>query len=1019
MAAGKPKNYIYIILVVIFILTFGAVVFIVQYQTNSIVTALTLDRVHTANRSLVNYLSELEERLIMRAGVISGDEAVIENVKTRDYFALKRYLTNFAQGMDFSSICDAQGIVLVRSHNDISGDNLSYLKAVSAALNTSEAATSIERIDINNSLLSIYASVPIFDNDVLIGLVNMIYDLENHEYVDIFKERTGCEATIFHYNDRVSTTITDESGLRISDSKTYEFISEIVINKREEYLGQLNLYNSTYGVCYSPLFVDGEVIGMLFTGVDIKSTLASQRTMNLWIIFAVIIGLVTSVTFFIITSRIAKRYADLSEKQLNQQILMADLSRTFLTDTVTDSLITKTLKMVGEFMDVSQMLFFRVKDDGITLTCCNEWLNPKFNITSRIGGKMQLKEPMLSIIKNLMPGNGKDSCLSSNDPVVREAMSPYRVSFVNYITTPVFIKGEMIGAIDFSKEGVTHAWGDSDISLATLFASTMSGVFEREVMGRRTSIVENSPIMIFYSDTEYKVAYANPAAETVTGYTLSELYEGGFELILDEQSMDELKKIHFPKILKKRTVRHTVNLICKDGQVRILDVTGFLLKDGMVAAICMDLTETRALEAQLIMAKEKAEQASRSKGMFLSNMSHEMRTPMNAIIGMTAIAKKADNAERRHYALEKVEESATHLLGIINDVLDMSKIEANKLELASVHFEIRSLLQKAVSFVRLRMNEKTQKFSLNVKNNVPFHYIGDDQRLTQVLTNLLSNAAKFTPEGGEINLIVSLIREENGICELCFEVADTGIGISSEQQEKIFKVFEQAESGTTRKYGGTGLGLAISKRIVESMGGKISIDSELGKGSRFTFTVKLEQASNYSDEPETDDGEDSLEDINNIFAGSRLLIAEDIDINREILFSLLENTGLIIDTAENGREALEKITSSPGYYDLILMDVQMPEMDGLEATRKIREYEDRTVSFAVSETQKYPRKRIPIIAMTANVFKEDIDNCIHAGMDDHIGKPIDMGTVYDKLRKYLYAGDKKNSMQTESLHAVY
>jgi len=989
MAAGKSRNYIYFILVIIFILTFGAVIYIVQYQTNSIVTELTLNRVHTANRSLVNYISELEERLVMRAGVISSDEAVIENVKTRDYDALKRYLSNFAQGMDFSSICDAQGIVLARSHNNIIGDNISYFKAVASALSTGAASTSIEKLDINNSLLSIYASVPIYENEIITGFVNMIYDLENHEYIDIFKERTGCEATIFYNNERVSTTITDESGLRFTGSKAYDFISDIVINKREEYLGHLNLYNSTYGVCYSPLIVDDEVIGMLFTGVDIKSTLASQLTMNLWIIFAVIVGLVTSAAFFIITGKIAKKYAYLSERQLNQQILMADLSRSFLTDTDTDTLITKTLKMVGEFMNVSQMLFFWLNEDGVTLVCRNEWINPAFNGVSRIGSSLHLNEPLLSIGKNLKPGSGRNSCLSSNDPFIREAMAPYRISLSNYITTPVFVKGELMGAIDFSKECSCRSWGDGDISLATLFASVLSGVFEREVMGRRTSIVENSPLMIFYSDTSGKMAYANPAVTAVTGYTLAELYEGGFNLIFDEQSRRELLEIHFPKILKKSTIKHSSNLICKNGRIRFLEITGFVLKDGMVAAICMDLTEIRALEAELIMAKETAEQASRAKSMFLSNMSHEMRTPMNAIIGMAAIAKKASDEERRNYALGKVEESSAHLLGIINDILDMSKIEANKLELTSVHIDLRNLMQKAVSFVRLHMDEKKHKFFMNVENNVPFFYFGDDQRLTQVLTNLLSNAAKFTPEDGEISVCISLNSEENGICELCFKVADSGIGISAEQQQKIFKTFEQAESGTTRKYGGTGLGLAISKRIVEMMGGQITVDSELGKGSIFTFTIKLKYNNDFSSLPESNKSEETI-NLGNAFAGKKLLLAEDIEINREILISLLENSGLIIDTAENGREALEKIISVPGAYDIVFMDMQMPEMDGLEATRKIREYENKTA-----------RKRIPIIAMTANVFKEDIENCILAGMDDHIGKPIDIGNVFEKLKKYL------------------
>ncbi|MCL2443555.1 MAG: ATP-binding protein, partial [Treponema sp.] len=709
---------------------------------------------------------------------------------------------------------------------------------------------------------------------------------------------------------------------------------------------------------------------MLFTGVDISSTLTSQRTMNIWIIFALLLGFAGSAAFFVITNKIYKKYILHSEKQLNQQVLMADISRSFLTDEDTETLITRTLQMVGEFMNVSQMLFLWLKDDGFTLVCRNEWMNPKLNIESRIGSNLPLKEPMISMVKKLIPGKGKDSCWSSDNPVIKKAMAPYRVNFQNYITTPVFIKGEMIGAIDFSKEGVPQAWNDSEISLATLFASTLSGVFEREAMGRRTSIVENSPIIIFYSDNKGNMAYANPAASKITGYTISELYEGGFDLIMSENDLRLIKEEYIPLAIKEGVIKSEVELICKNGNKRIMEVTSFVLKDGMIAAICMDLTDIRALELELLNAKENAEHASRAKGEFLSNMSHEMRTPMNAIIGMIEVAKKTTDHNRKSDALNKVEESSKHLLGIINDILDMSKIEANKLELAKIEFDLRALLHKTNTLIRIRMDEKNLKFSMNLASDVPFYYIGDDQRLTQVLINLLSNAVKFTPKDGEIKLNVSLL-EGNGYCRLQFEVADNGIGISPEQQKKIFNAFEQAENGTTRKYGGTGLGLSISKRIIELMGGEIFVDSQLGKGSRFVFTANLLRNRNedFIHRADNHKENDSM-DVINKFTGRKMLLAEDIEINREIVISLLEDTGLNIDIAENGKQALDKITAAYDSYNMIFMDVQMPEMDGLEATRRIREFE-----VDLESKNSNTHKHIPIVAMTANVFKDDIDKC--------------------------------------------
>ena len=385
--------------------------------------------------------------------------------------------------------------------------------------------------------------------------------------------------------------------------------------------------------------------------------------------------------------------------------------------------------------------------------------------------------------------------------------------------------------------------------------------------------------------------------------------------------------------------------------------------------------------------------ASQAKSDFLSNMSHEMRTPMNAIIGMTTIGMKASDIERKNYALKKIEAASTHLLGIISDVLDMSKIEADKLELSFIEFNFKEMLQNAISVINFRVEEKRQSFLVNVDSRMPQFIIGDDQRLTQVIMNLLSNAVKFTPEDGEISLDASILEEIDDVCELRFKVTDTGIGIFDEQQKRLFQAFEQAERGTSRKFGGTGLGLSISKRIVELMGGEIWVESEPGKGSSFIFTVKMKRVEKQTnlqqgiDESGQRDAAD--EDKISVFPDSTILIVEDVEINREILISLLEGTELNISCAENGREAVEMIKAEPDKYDLVFMDMQMPEMDGLEASRIIR-------ALPLQRDRK-----LPIIAMTANVFKSDIDECLAAGMDDHIGKPLNIEEVLKYLHKYL------------------
>ncbi|MDR3294615.1 MAG: response regulator [Clostridiales Family XIII bacterium] len=520
----------------------------------------------------------------------------------------------------------------------------------------------------------------------------------------------------------------------------------------------------------------------------------------------------------------------------------------------------------------------------------------------------------------------------------------------------------------------------------------------------------------------------------------------------------------------------------------------------------------------LIKAREDALSSTQAKSDFLANMSHEIRTPINAVIGMTAIGKTSSDVERKDYAFLKIEEASAHLLGVINDILDMSKIEANKFELSSTEFSFEKMLRRVINVVNFRADEKRQKFTVHIDNAIPDALIGDDQRLAQVIANLLGNAVKFTPERGSANLSAYFVKEEQRLCTIQIEVSDTGIGISEAQQARLFHSFEQAESGTSRKFGGTGLGLAISRRIVEMMGGEIWVESELEKGATFVFTVQIlrsgKRRASLLDpalKPENirvlaadhdpdirkyfedlalrmgilcdtaADGAGALAlmeghgaysicfadwkmpgmdgvaltrrikrldpklpvvlmlsaaewgsieseaksagvdrfllrplfpsaiaDLINECVGAgklapmedpaqktdcfqsyRLLLVDDMATNREIVTVLLKPTLLKIDCAENGAVAVQMFRDAPDRYDMVFMDVQMPEMDGYEATRQIRAVDVPAA------------KQIPIIAMTANVFREDVERCLAAGMDDHMGKPLDFDDVLAKLRTYL------------------
>jgi len=402
--------------------------------------------------------------------------------------------------------------------------------------------------------------------------------------------------------------------------------------------------------------------------------------------------------------------------------------------------------------------------------------------------------------------------------------------------------------------------------------------------------------------------------------------------------------------------------------------------EAELAALRQELDETNAglivLHRELTTAMAAAEDATRAKSAFLANMSHEIRTPLNGVIGMIELLLATElDAEQRHYA-ETARASGEALLTVINDILDFSKIEAGKMDLELVDFDLKATVQEAVDVVSVRADDKGLELSTIVEPGVPDAVRGDPGRVRQVLLNLLSNAVKFT-EGGRVMVHVEAktAASDNDEVALRFEVSDTGIGIAPADQMRLFESFSQADASTTRRYGGTGLGLAISKQLVELMGGSMGVESELGRGTTFWFTIQLGRAAGPLSSTGTGP---ALDELVGAIAGTRLLVVEDNAVNQQVAVGMLERLGFVVDVAGNGREAVDAVAARA--YGAVLMDCQMPEMDGYEATAEIRRREPAGT-------------HVPIIAMTASAMSGDEERALAAGMDGYVTKPVKFGEL--------------------------
>ncbi len=521
--------------------------------------------------------------------------------------------------------------------------------------------------------------------------------------------------------------------------------------------------------------------------------------------------------------------------------------------------------------------------------------------------------------------------------------------------------------------------------------------------------VEQSPESVIITNLEAEIEYVNEAFTRITGYRREEVIGKNPRLLRSGKTPHATFSAMWRALLHGRPWKGEFINQRKDGAefVEFAFVTPIRQPDGLIThyvAVKEDITEKKRtgeeldryrhhLEelvatrtAELSQAKAAAEAANQAKSAFLANMSHEIRTPMNAIVGLSHLLRHDDATPRQAERLGKIDSAARHLLSIINDILDLSKIEAGKFELEQTDFTLDEVLDHVRSLIAESARAKNLRVEIDA-GDTPRWLRGDPTRLRQALLNYAGNAVKFT-DSGVITLRARQVGQDDGAgggVTLRFEVEDTGVGIQPEQLARLFEPFEQGDTSTTRRHGGTGLGLAITRQLARFMGGEAGGESSPGHGSRFWFTARLEPGRGImSARPRLTD-HDAEASLRARHAGARLLLVEDNAINREVALDLLQGAGLTVETAENGRVALDMARA--GRFDLVLMDVQMPEMDGLSATRALRDLPGW--------------ERVPVLAMTANAFERDRRECLAAGMNDFVAKPVDPDALYATLIKWL------------------
>jgi len=981
-------------------------------------------KVEVAINVVYHEIAEMQAKALLAVLTMSSNQDLIDALSDNDQEKATQTASalQVMSALDYCMIIDKNGTILARTDDpDNTGINFALMPHVSSALNGIAGTYIIQGPTIR---LGASAGAPVYDDaGDLIGVVTLGFMLNKQNFTYRLRELTGCEISLFSGDERVSSTILNEDYTYVLGEHADPSVSSAVL-AGERYMTRGQLFGRDAIMLYAPLFgVNDQIIGMIGVGYYTEED-------TLKINYFIGVGLLVTLAVLGFCLIIARYLSGVIERRLGRMMSEIEERDTLLLTVNTVAMLLLTAKDSGD-IESSINEGMELIGHAIGVDRINIWRSVmKNNEPEYHRDYSWLSESVLN--KRWLPYTLRNlSALGWTDTFYRKEciigtitnMSETEQEFLNtyemmsVVIIPLFLDDEFWGLFSVESCFIEKEFTEDEInilhSVSLMMATNINHHFMRRRMNEaneRTSYMFNTnPQVNILFNSAFNIIDCNPAAMSFLKVKSKTQMILGFYDIIDrctpEFQRDGSKTIPLHEYLaaaaNRGSVKYETELIL-DGVSKILDVELRRIpyeNSYAIVAYVFDVTVEKNTALELERRREEAESANVTKSAFLANMSHEIRTPMNSIIGFAELAADDELPVRTAEYLDNITNSAKWLLLIINDILDLSKIESGKMDLEKIPFDLPLVFEHCQSIIIPKAVEKGIMLYCYAEPSIGKKLLGDPIRLRQVITNILSNAVKFT-NVGTIKLLASIKESVNDKITIYFEIKDSGIGMTPEQIERIYEPFTQADDTISRRFGGTGLGLAITKNIIELMGGTLQAESTVGVGSKFSFELTFDVIDDISDVPSKDIVVNEYEKPH--FKGE-VLVCEDNSLNQKLISEHLARVGLKVVIANNGKEGLdiveERITraenekpkdandSNMKYkpFDLILMDIHMPVMDGLEAASKITELGVKT----------------PIVAVTANIMSSDMEFYKNSGMYDTLGKPFTSGELWKCLIKYI------------------